>query len=183
MPHLSRHPDCRSKTKLSIRKVMCRAIQAGGEPAFEAYKTAHNAFVGTLVGIANTIVAIIKPILEIDKIVIDTFVRPPLDATVKVLEATVKTVKIPLRIIGSLDGTGECGAFHGRLRNLTNKASTFLTRDFNKLRNVADTLDEWLGDREELIEDLEALAELVAELEITDTYEEFVNTICPTISQ
>lgn len=175
--------NCKKTTQKKINSVMCRAAQTGGQPAFEAYKTAHNAFIGTLSGIANATVATIQPVLEIDKIVIDTFVRPPLDATVKVLETTVKTVKIPLRILGSLDTTGECAKFHTGLRKGTDAVATFLTRDYNKLANIADELDEFLGDREELIQNLTALAATVSELEVTQSYQEFVTNICPTISQ
>lgn len=175
--------NCKRTTKKKIQAIMCQAAKTGGEPAFEAYKTAHNAFVSQLSGMANSIVAVVEPILTIDKFVIETFVRPPLDATVKILEETTKTIKVPLRIIGSLDSTGQCAKFHTGLRKTTDSCVAFLTRDFTKISNIADELEEWVGDRTQLIEDLHALADTVSDLSIDQDFQEFITTICPTISQ
>lgn len=180
MPHV----NCKRTASIRAKAAMCKAINAGGQPAFDTAKAAYNAFIGQLAGSANAVVAVIKPVLELDKIVIDTFVRPPLNLTVKALDTTVKTLKVPLAIIGGSNQDPHCKQFHSGIRRGADKVAEFLgTRDFNKLKNKADELDEWLGDRTELIEDLEAMAEVVSELAIEEDYEEFVNDICPTISQ
>lgn len=180
MPHV----NCHKTLQMKVKKMMCQAIRTGGQPAFDTTKTAYNAFIQALAGSATVVVATIKPILEIDKIVIETFVKPPLDLTVKALEATTKTIQVPLAIIGGSNEEPECKQYHNRLRKGADAVAEKLGKaDYNKLRNKADELDEWLGDRTELIEDLEALAATVSDLEITQDYQEFVNNVCPTISQ
>lgn len=171
--------NCQRTAKIKINNIVCAAAR-GGEPAFNAYRDAHNAFVGTLSGLANTVVATIEPILTIDEFVVNTFVRPPLDATVKVLEDTTRTIKIPLQALGKLDTDPRCGKFHTGLRKGTDAVVKFLTKDYNKLSNIADNLDEWMGDRRELVEQLKALSEAVGSLEIEEDYNEFVNTKCQT---
>jgi hypothetical protein len=182
MAHLSSHSDCKTKTKGLIRKALCAVIKAGGRPAFEAVKQAHNAFINTLSGLASTIILVIEPIVTIDKFVIETFVKPPLVATIAVVDGATKAFTIPLRVIRSLDKLNECGRFHTNLRGSMDTAIQFLRKDLLKLKFLSEELDLWIEDSEARIQEIKDFADRISFLLIVEDYEVFVNNVCPTIS-
>jgi hypothetical protein len=167
--------------KESMHKLFCAAANAGGEPAFDAMKDSWNAFVGVMAALVDTVVTVIEPVLTIDTFVIENFVLPALDATVNILETSQKTLTSPFRLVASINPGPKCNKYHAGIKSGMDKCINFITLDYTKLLNKKESLEEWVTDRQEFIDSLHAMADSVNNLQVSASYQEFLDIICPSI--
>ena len=154
---------CAKKAKT---KGMNKLIEYGkqyGYPALVAGAKIWNTLIDTIKSFIHAQLAVLEPLAEIDDLILNTIILPPIDVTEQLVGSIVDGIKVPLDQLGVLGGP--CSDVQ--------KAAVAIDRVLDYPGRYLDKAREWANRVREFslapfIEDLNSVVDLLDNLKITD---------------
>lgn len=162
---------CQEKAKESMLKRLGELVLKGGKPAYNAFVSTVNSFIDTLSTLAGAVVAVIEPIITIDKFVFDNFIKPQAETILSTAKQIRDVVKIPAQAIGA--ASNDCPGGRQNAEAIK-KISEQGTKGMDRLVNSVEKYEYDTERRNRVLQALKKLPDYVDKLKITSTYEEFI---------
>ena len=148
---------CAKKAKGDGMKKMKELGRRIGKAAIRQAATIWNSLIDSIQTFVNAQLEILRPLAEIDDLILNTMILPPLDATEQIVGTLVDTIKVPIDQLGVFGGpcsdvraTAEAisrsldkpGRVLDKLREYANRIHEFsLGRFLDQLQGLLDMLD------------------------------------------
>ena len=169
----SQDNTCKERAKAARDKRLKEARDKGGEVLYNAIASSYNTFVDILQQEVNAVVAVLEPIITLDKFIFDNFVKPPLSAVKSAAKVAQKTIKIPAAMIGAVSSACEQEANN---QKAVNKVEQFLTQDLDHLQNKLDNFEYHSIATDKTLQALKDLPDSVDGLR-APSYQEFKDSL------